>query len=116
MTGSILTHCGQCGYDLEGLGASGTCPECGHAYDKVEGRGIARRSRTAEAMQSQHRKLALLRTVALFVIAVMCFTGGLAVYAVNGGGDWGPVIGGGMVGLLFAMAGLGSAIEQRRAA
>lgn len=96
--------CQQCGYDLLGLPSEGLCPECGQAYDRASGRGIA--SRAAAELERGDR-IALYAKVGILVMLGLVAVG-LAVAGAWMTANWqrALMIGGTIAGALFAMAGM----------
>ena len=80
MVESASQPCRKCGYDLMGLPRIGRCPECGNEFDKRTGQGIL--TGQAERMQRGDRIMARLRTIFLFVLALVVMgCGGLLSWA-----------------------------------
>lgn len=77
-----VDQCGKCGYDMTGLPARGTCPECGNAYDTQTRKGMADDPTTprARAWYARHA-----RTIVIVAMAAFSFTccAGIAPIASN---------------------------------
>jgi len=71
-------QCRGCGYELNGLGPQGRCPECGGVYDIYTGEGIA------GTMMDKHRRgervVTLLQTLGLVFAAVLLVGVGALYY------------------------------------
>ncbi|MEM9416248.1 MAG: hypothetical protein AAGA29_12345 [Planctomycetota bacterium] len=83
--------CGDCGYDLMGIAATGRCPECGRRYDVATGHGTD--ARTRPWLERYFRTAACLALAVLVLACAGLFSlasahptgvllGGLAVVAV----------------------------------
>jgi len=62
--------CESCGYDLTGLSAFGSCPECGSFYDVTTGKGITGSSSLSQRAERGQRLMARIRTVILGLITL----------------------------------------------
>ncbi len=101
--------CVNCGYDLHGLAHRGRCPECGQAYDIFSGEGL---SADDTPGRRQPRWVMHLRTIILAVFAlVMLACGGL--FSMVSQKPMRPVILGGIVAGVFALAALVSFVYER---
>ena len=112
-------NCGSCGYDLQGLGNAGRCPECGQRFDVVNREGVARADAdsvaTVQARSDAIKRWAIGGGLALLGLA--CIAIGLISGARSG--NWAAPLGtGGALGLIFlsfaALVGLNSLLDRRK--
>ena len=110
-------YCAGCGYDLSGLHYKGTCPECGQAFNKVEGEGLSRHGQADRVPASdKHRRgdrvAARMRTIILAMCVVMVlFCGGFVSLAV---GSWqSPMAVAGLVAVVLVLATVSSFLSEK---
>ncbi|MEM1209879.1 MAG: hypothetical protein AAGI54_11490 [Planctomycetota bacterium] len=101
--------CGDCGYELTGLHHSGSCPECGRAYDMGSGVGVSseasRRSARGDFLMRR------LRTIALGLITLGIV--GLTVLVASLNQSIKPVMWGGLFAAIAGLATLTSFLYER---
>jgi len=72
----IANHrCAICGYDLHGLRSRGQCPECGAAFNKVSGEGVASGQGETKPAQQTLSDLARSRTGLLAAATLAAIVG-----------------------------------------
>ncbi|MCC6580850.1 MAG: hypothetical protein IT440_10445 [Phycisphaeraceae bacterium] len=74
--------CGKCGYSLTGLPRRGNCPECGHPFDQMTGRGL-KRAMTPEERGDRVLRLARIIGLVVFAMLAMVCGGLLSMIAVT---------------------------------
>ena len=103
--------CGQCRYPLAGLPPKGSCPECGNAYNIPERKGL---DSFATRQQRMDRRLAVARTVTLFILAALVFSLGLCLIPVFPNDPMLPAANLTLIAVVLVMGGVVSWIYQRR--
>ncbi len=102
--------CGECGYDLTGLEAQGTCPECGCYHDAWTGEGIH------APMSDKHRRgdwvVRLFQTLGLVFLAALMV--GLGVLLSWKSGNSRPLILMSVVALMFLVGAVMTGLSLRR--
>jgi len=107
--------CAGCGYDLSGLRVAGQCPECGKAFDKVKGEGVAGGGANAgEKYRRGDRLAARLRTIFLGLAALLVMAcGGLLSLGLE---NWPSVLAvAGLVALVLLMGAVTSYLYEDEA-
>ncbi|QDU34887.1 hypothetical protein KS4_29630 [Poriferisphaera corsica] len=112
MTDSSTENCENCDYELLGLPAQGSCPECGHFYNKLTGKGIANSKRNS--VQKFDRLMLRARTIALASIAVIIMLIGV-ILSFNSPTPGIPLFVSGIIAFVFLLATVLSFLSEKTA-